>query len=427
MDGLRCIYRTLHVQRDQCSLRHTSHGSRRRIPNVDTQKLRHNNTKLLPPRMELITTMDWPILGFLNFTLSCSTHHRRQRPPNSLDFNVSLSDLNSITGSPSIKSAFLDNMVIIESGTYPSGGNNIFSSASQTPYTYSAYAIKQTQGGTIGNQLWKNTLNPPADNLTVSYSGADPKANNGAGAFAEYYTETMQYVGYSMATGQKIWGPTESMAALAFFNSGYSGQGPTVAYGRIYSGGYSGVVYCYNMDDGKLLWTYGNGGRRQQHKRRLRNSTSIPNIHLRHRQRRSLHLHNRTHNQHTNLQRRISPRIKRNHRRRNLDTFQRQQRRHRIRRNGRRLQHLLQRLRSTNIHRWQRRKQNHSFSTTRSPIFRSTRSDFRNSHRHLRRYNTDRASSKTRQRRRMRFRRKHDRLDGIRIPGPTITNQLHRR
>jgi hypothetical protein len=109
-------------------------------------------------------------------------------------------------------------MVIIESGAYPSGGNNIFSGPSSTPYTYSAYSIKQS--GTVGNQLWKNTLNAPTGNLTVSYSGADETANKGAGVFAEYYTETMQFVGYSMATGQKIWGPTGSQTALAFFNSG---------------------------------------------------------------------------------------------------------------------------------------------------------------------------------------------------------------
>lgn len=180
--------------------------------------------------------------------------------PRLLDFNVSLAGLNSIPGNPTIEKAFLDNMVIIESGSFPSGGNNIFSSASQTPYTYSAYSIKQTSGSTVGNQLWKNTLNPPANNVTVSFSGADMSANSGAGAFAEYYTETMQYVGYSMATGQKIWGPTDSMTALAFFNSGYSGQGPTVADGKLFSSGYSGVVYCYSMSDGKLLWTYGNGG-----------------------------------------------------------------------------------------------------------------------------------------------------------------------
>lgn len=178
--------------------------------------------------------------------------------PRMYDFNVSISGLNSISGTASIKSAFLDNMAIIESGTMPSGGNNAFYGTSTTPYTYSAYSIKQS--GTVGGQLWKNTLNAPAGNMTVSYAGASEIANDGKGVFTEYYAETMQFVGYSMVTGQKIWGPTQSQTALAFFNMGYTGQGATIAYGRVYTGGYSGVVYCYNMDNGDLMWTYGNGG-----------------------------------------------------------------------------------------------------------------------------------------------------------------------
>ncbi len=176
--------------------------------------------------------------------------------PRMYDFNVSASGLNSLSGNPTIESAFLDNMIIVENGAFPSGGNNGFGSPSTTPYTYSAYSLKD---GSRGSQLWKNTLNAPSGNLTVSYSGADENANGGKGVFAEYYTETMQFVGYSMATGAKIWGPTESQTALAFFNTGYNGQGPTIAYSHIYTGGYSGVIYCIDMTSGKTLWTYGNG------------------------------------------------------------------------------------------------------------------------------------------------------------------------
>jgi outer membrane protein assembly factor BamB len=173
------------------------------------------------------------------------------------DFNVSVSALNTMNGSPTIKSAFLDNMIVVEHGTMPSSGNNAFSTPSSAPYTYSAYSLKS---GNRGAQLWKNTVNAPAGNLTVSYIGADETAEDNHGVFGEYYTETMQFVGYSMATGQKIWGPTDSQTALAFFNQGYTGQGPTIAYGRIYTGGYSGVIYCYDMTNGDLMWTYGNGG-----------------------------------------------------------------------------------------------------------------------------------------------------------------------
>lgn len=33
-----------------------------------------------------------------------------------------------------------------------------------------------------------------------------------------------------------------------------------IAYGNLYVSGFSGIVYCYDDANGKLLWTYGNGG-----------------------------------------------------------------------------------------------------------------------------------------------------------------------
>jgi len=32
------------------------------------------------------------------------------------------------------------------------------------------------------------------------------------------------------------------------------------AYGNLYVSGFDGILYCYDMKDGNLLWTYGNGG-----------------------------------------------------------------------------------------------------------------------------------------------------------------------
>ena len=151
------------------------------------------------------------------------------------DWNVSVSALNTLSGSLTIESAFYNGMLIGEAGTFPNAGNNIFGSQSSTPYTYFGINLDPTSG-TIGTVTWKNTLNAPTGNLTVTYAGADPSV----GTFVEYQAETIQYVGYSMSTGAKIWGPTTPEAALDFFSVGYGGQGPTMAYGNLYAGGYSG-------------------------------------------------------------------------------------------------------------------------------------------------------------------------------------------
>jgi hypothetical protein len=179
--------------------------------------------------------------------------------PSLLDWNVSVSSLNTLTATPSIESAFYNDMAIIEAGTMPNAGNSFFASPAWTPYTYVGINLNPTSGK-IGAQLWKNTVNPPTGNLTVSYDGADPTADGGAGVFVEYITETMQFVGYSMSTGSRIWGPSSTEAPLNFFATGWSGEGPTLAYGNLYTGGMSGILYCYDLTNGNLLWTFGNGG-----------------------------------------------------------------------------------------------------------------------------------------------------------------------
>ncbi len=179
--------------------------------------------------------------------------------PSLLDWNVSVPSLDTLTAAPSIQCAFYNDMAVLEAGTMPSAGDSVFGTPSWTPYTYVGINLNPTSG-TVGTELWKNTVTPPAGNLTISYDGADPTANGGAGVFVEYYTETMQFVGYSMSTGKEMWGPTSSQTALNFFALGWSGAGPTLAYGKLYIGGMGGILDCYSLTDGKLLWTYGNGG-----------------------------------------------------------------------------------------------------------------------------------------------------------------------
>jgi hypothetical protein len=71
----------------------------------------------------------------------------------------------------------------------------------------------------------------------------------------------MQWVGYSLTTGEMIWGPTASQAPFDYY--GNPGQ-PTLlgvaAYGNIYVASFSGITYCYNDLTGKIVFTYGNGG-----------------------------------------------------------------------------------------------------------------------------------------------------------------------
>jgi hypothetical protein len=168
----------------------------------------------------------------------------------SYDWNFSVPWHNTMTATPSILSTFYGNLMLCRNGSYPALGAN-------NPYTYFAVNLNASRG-TIGSILWMTTEQPPAGNITtITYAGADPAA----GAFCESYRSSQQFVGYSLTTGQQIWGPTASQPSLDYFGSTGPGTlADQIAYGNIYSVAYSGVLYCYSLATGQVLWTYGNGG-----------------------------------------------------------------------------------------------------------------------------------------------------------------------
>jgi outer membrane protein assembly factor BamB len=164
--------------------------------------------------------------------------------------NKSIPWRNTMPSSPSILSAFCDDILLCRNGSYPRLG------AAEDPYTYFAVDINRTHS-TFGQVLWYSNINPPAGDITIiSYGGADPTA----GYFCESYRQTQQFVGYSLKNGKQLW-VGDSQPALDYYGS--TGPGTLsniIAYGHIYSGAYGGVLYCYDMATGEVLWTYGNGG-----------------------------------------------------------------------------------------------------------------------------------------------------------------------
>jgi hypothetical protein len=174
------------------------------------------------------------------------------------DWNISIPQLNTMASASSIVEAFTGNMMIGISGSYP-GVADAFGGGGSSPYTYFGLNLNASHGA-VGSILWTNTVQAPAGNITVSYAGADPAT----GVFAETYKETMQRVGFNMATGQKMWGPVGDQVAFQYYSTTgyYSGGrgGCILAYGKLYSAGYGGIIYTYDLNNGNLLWTYGNGG-----------------------------------------------------------------------------------------------------------------------------------------------------------------------
>lgn len=181
--------------------------------------------------------------------------------PSLYDWRVSIPSLNTQPSAAAIVYASTGNILLCRIGAYPAA-NSAFGLPSWSPYTYFAVNLNTTKGA-IGSILWTQTIQPPAGNLTVTLTGVDPTANGGTGIFVENHKETMQFVGYSLTTGQKVWGPVGDQVAFNFYSTGYYTGGVggcAIAYGKLYSGGLGGIIYCYDLTNGNLLWTYGNGG-----------------------------------------------------------------------------------------------------------------------------------------------------------------------
>jgi outer membrane protein assembly factor BamB len=117
-----------------------------------------------------------------------------------------------------------------------------------------------TKVGQEGTLLFKNTWAAPGywaeGSLTVGGFGAGFVAwskEDKVGVLL--LKETREHYGFSLETGQYLWGPTPSEYYLnALEDTPAESRG--IAYGKLYCASVSGIVYCYNVKNGTLLWKY---------------------------------------------------------------------------------------------------------------------------------------------------------------------------
>jgi len=108
-----------------------------------------------------------------------------------------------------------------------------------------------------GNTLLDKTTQAPsiwnAGNLTIEFNVASSEES----VFVLWTKENRQYYTYSLDDGEILWGPTESESYLNQYGwTSFGERPPLIAYGKMFSTGVSGIVYCYNVQTGDLLYTY---------------------------------------------------------------------------------------------------------------------------------------------------------------------------
>jgi outer membrane protein assembly factor BamB len=77
------------------------------------------------------------------------------------------------------------------------------------------------------------------------------------GAAAFWVKDTLQYYCFSTDTGEFMWGPSASEYYMNYYGWTEFGERPPLMWeGKLYSTGAGGIIYCYDLTDGTVLWDY---------------------------------------------------------------------------------------------------------------------------------------------------------------------------
>ncbi|WGM90630.1 MAG: PQQ-binding-like beta-propeller repeat protein [Candidatus Bathyarchaeum tardum] len=105
--------------------------------------------------------------------------------------------------------------------------------------------------GNEGTVLFEKTWTPPSEwdtgDVTISFATGSPDD----GAYALWVQQMRKFYVFDIDTGEYRW-TSESQHYMDY----YAGTNYVMAYGNLYSVGYAGIVYCYDLSTGTIEWTY---------------------------------------------------------------------------------------------------------------------------------------------------------------------------
>jgi hypothetical protein len=151
-------------------------------------------------------------------------------------------------------------------GTTSSGAGDHFSAwavrfdehaAPYTPYP-NKLAEQNNNLGWGATLLWNRNYTVPIPGQNYTWVLASSGSYEGLGGvsyddqiFVLICKQLRQMWGYSLATGDLVWGPTPSMPEMNYY-----GITTNSYYGKILATGYGGTVWAIDGKTGKVLWTY---------------------------------------------------------------------------------------------------------------------------------------------------------------------------
>jgi len=134
-------------------------------------------------------------------------------------------------------------------------GDRVFGASltSTAVYTWAFNLAPGHEGVLMFNKTWNAPAEWAAGNLTLEANAVSIDD----GAYTMWTKQNRQYYGFSTETGNYLWGPTPSEIYLNVYGWTDFGERPTlISDGKLYSTGVGGIVYCYDVSNGTVLWTY---------------------------------------------------------------------------------------------------------------------------------------------------------------------------
>jgi hypothetical protein len=158
-------------------------------------------------------------------------------------WNVTIPDLPG-SAAPSIFRVLHDDIMV---GTSSALGG-LAGTSTPDPYTIWAISLKPQSRGQL---IWIKNFPAPPNNLTRSVAQVDPVSR----VIVINEKESLRYYGISLDNGNDLWGPTPRETDFNYYTDVGLPRN-NIAYGRLYSVGYGGFIYCYDLKNGSLLWRY---------------------------------------------------------------------------------------------------------------------------------------------------------------------------
>jgi hypothetical protein len=205
------------------------------------------NVPLIPARPA--TNMYWNNSAWVTNAQLASTGYSQVYDA-SYDWNVTVPT--TFANTPTIRAVIQNDIMLVSNGSVPQGtGSPSFAYAEES--TWRGISLKP---GSVGQVVWTKTIKmvDTQFNDMLSYQRA------AEGVFVFVTMPTLKWVGYSMYTGEKLWETEELANTNPFgyfsFPSLMYDEASTIAYGKLFVGGYIGHVIAFDLYNGTKLWTY---------------------------------------------------------------------------------------------------------------------------------------------------------------------------